>query len=148
MSDFNSKPFKCLWIIHQAGVFSSWPLRGSPYFRLLLVSVVWNTLEADMRFSMYWPRTWFSDFSFRFSSLTPSTLEDRSEHTHKCYTAEWKLNCFYCWSCALNKTRGIHINNHLKQQTLHLVLLLSNNVILTITCYICGIFHYYLLLLS
>lgn len=48
------------------------------YFRLLLVSVVWNTLEADMRFSMYWPRTWFSDFSFRFSSFTASTRADRS----------------------------------------------------------------------
>lgn len=48
------------------------------YFRLPLVSVVWNTLEADMRFSMYWPRTWFSDFSFRFSSFTASTLAERS----------------------------------------------------------------------
>lgn len=48
------------------------------YFRLLLVSVVWNTLEADMRFSMYWPRTWFSDFSFRFSSFTASTRAERS----------------------------------------------------------------------
>lgn len=48
------------------------------YFRLLLVSVVWNTLEADMRFSMYWPRTWFSDLSFRFSSFTASTRAERS----------------------------------------------------------------------
>lgn len=49
-----------------------------PHFRLLLVSVVWKTLEADMRFSMYWPRTWFSDFNFKFSSLTVSTRADRS----------------------------------------------------------------------
>lgn len=56
--------------------FSSFP--GVPHFRLLLVSVVWKTLEADMRFSMYWPRTWFSDFNFRFSSLTASTRADRS----------------------------------------------------------------------
>lgn len=49
-----------------------------PHFRLLLVSVVWKTLEADMRFSMYWPRTWFSDFNFRFSSLTASTRADKS----------------------------------------------------------------------
>lgn len=54
------------------------------YFRLLLESVVWKTLEADMRFSMYWPRTWFSDFSFRFSSLTASTLAERSEDTNFC----------------------------------------------------------------
>lgn len=38
----------------------------------------WNTLLAAIRFSMYWPNTWFSDFSFRFSSLTESTLDDRS----------------------------------------------------------------------
>ena len=49
-----------------------------PYFLLLFVSVVWKTLEADMRFSIYCSRTWFSDFSFRFSSLTASTLADRS----------------------------------------------------------------------
>lgn len=49
-----------------------------PYFRLALVSVAWKTLDADIRFSMYWPRTWFSDFSFRFSSLTASTRADRS----------------------------------------------------------------------
>lgn len=48
------------------------------YFRLLLVSVVWKTLEADMRFSIYCPRTWFSDLSFRFSSLTASTRAERS----------------------------------------------------------------------
>lgn len=61
------------WGSHVAALWSC------PYFRLLLVSVVWKTLEADMRFSMYWPRTWFSDFNFRFSSLTASTLADRSE---------------------------------------------------------------------
>lgn len=54
-----------------------------PHFRLLLVSVVWKTLEADMRFSMYWPRTWFSDFNLRFSSFTASTLADRSAVTTK-----------------------------------------------------------------
>lgn len=48
------------------------------HLRLLLVSVVWKTLDADMRFSMYWPRTWFSDFNFKFSSLTASTRADRS----------------------------------------------------------------------
>lgn len=48
------------------------------YFLLLFVSVVWKTLEADMRFSIYCPRTWFSDFSFRFSSFTASTLAERS----------------------------------------------------------------------
>ncbi|TNN38081.1 hypothetical protein EYF80_051758 [Liparis tanakae] len=31
-----------------------------------------------MRFSMYCPRTWFSDLSFRFSSLTASTRAERS----------------------------------------------------------------------
>lgn len=51
---------------------------GRHHFRLALVSVAWKTLDADMRFSMYWPRTWFSDFNLRFSSLTASTRADRS----------------------------------------------------------------------
>lgn len=46
--------------------------------RFPFASVVWKTLEADIRFSMYWPRTWFSDFNLRFSSFTASTLADRS----------------------------------------------------------------------
>lgn len=53
------------------------------YFRLLLVSVVWNTLEADMRFSMYCPRTWFSDLSLRFSSFTASTRAERSNENRQ-----------------------------------------------------------------
>lgn len=41
----------CVWVYGVEG--EDMALRGSPYFRLLLVSVVWKTLEADMRFSMY-----------------------------------------------------------------------------------------------
>lgn len=43
------------------------------HFFLTLGEVVWNTLEADMRFSIYWPSTWFSDRNFKFSSFTLST---------------------------------------------------------------------------
>lgn len=49
----------------------------------------WNTLLAAMRFSMYWPRTWFSDFSFKFSTFTESTRDDKSvrfDYTHEEYT--------------------------------------------------------------
>lgn len=48
------------------------------YFFFDLGDVDWNTLLAVIRFSMYWPRTWFSDLSLRFSSFTVSTLEDKS----------------------------------------------------------------------
>lgn len=48
------------------------------HFFLAFGDVDWNTLEADMRFSMYWPKTWFSDLSLRFSSLTLSTRCERS----------------------------------------------------------------------
>lgn len=67
----------------EAGGRGGTALPPQPHFRLLLVSVVWKTLEADMRFSMYWPRTWFSDFNLRFSSFTASTLADRSAVTTK-----------------------------------------------------------------
>ena len=43
-----------------------------------LYSSTWNTALACMRFSMYCPRTEFSDLRRRFSSLTPSTREVRS----------------------------------------------------------------------
>lgn len=48
-------------------------------FFLDLGDVDWNTLEADIKFSIYCPKTWFSDFSFKFSSLTLSTLWDKSK---------------------------------------------------------------------
>lgn len=48
------------------------------FFCTLLGVVDWNTEEADIRFSMYWPSTWFSERSFRFSSFTLSTRCDRS----------------------------------------------------------------------
>lgn len=47
------------------------------YFLLLFVPV-WKTQKADMNFSMYCPRMWFSDFSCRFSTLTKSTLTERA----------------------------------------------------------------------
>lgn len=67
---------------------------SATYFRLLFVSVVWKTLEADIRFSMYWPRTWFSDFSFKFSSFTASTRADRSAHNGENYV-KWHHICMY-----------------------------------------------------
>jgi len=45
--------------------------------------VLWKMALASIKFSMYWPNTKFSDFSFRFSSFTVSTRRDRStQHTH------------------------------------------------------------------
>lgn len=54
-------------------------IKKTRYFFLVLGDVLWKTLLAAIRFSMYWPRTWFSDFNLRFSSFTESTLWDRSE---------------------------------------------------------------------
>ena len=45
---------------------------------VILVEVDWNTELAAIRFSIYWPRTWFSDLSFKFSSFTLSTRWERS----------------------------------------------------------------------
>jgi hypothetical protein len=52
--------------------------KSIPYFLLLFVSVISKIPEVELRFSIYCPRTGFSDFSFRFSSLTASTLAERS----------------------------------------------------------------------
>ena len=49
------------------------------YFFFDLGEVDWKTLLAVIKFSIYWPKTWFSDFSLRFSSLTVSTRDDKSE---------------------------------------------------------------------
>lgn len=40
----------------------------------------WKTLLTFMRFSIYPPRIWFSDLSFRFSSLTSVTFLDKSSN--------------------------------------------------------------------
>lgn len=48
------------------------------YFFFVVVFVDWNTDDADIKFSIYWPSTWFSERNFKFSSLTPSTRCDRS----------------------------------------------------------------------
>lgn len=51
------------------------------FFPLFLVDfgeVDWKTFEADIKFSMYWPKTWFSDLSFKFSSFTLSTRRLKS----------------------------------------------------------------------
>ena len=48
------------------------------YFFLGFWVVDWKTLLAVIRFSMYWPSTWFSDFNLRFSSFTLSTFCDKS----------------------------------------------------------------------
>lgn len=52
--------------------------RMDTYFFLFLGDVDWKTLDADIKFSIYCPKTWFSDFSFKFSSFTLSTLTDKS----------------------------------------------------------------------
>ena len=50
----------------------------------------WKTEDAAIKFSMYWPRTWFSDLSLRFSSLTLSTLELRSSRVF-CSSSTWAI---------------------------------------------------------
>lgn len=45
--------------------------------------VDWKTDDADIKFSIYCPRTWFSERSFKFSSLTESTRCDRSEMEYR-----------------------------------------------------------------
>jgi len=49
------------------------------HFFLVLGLVDWNTLDADIKFSIYWLKTWFSLLSLRFSSFTLSTLWDKSK---------------------------------------------------------------------
>ena len=64
---------------------------GTTYFFLFFGDVDWKTLEADIRFSMYWPSTWFSDFNLRFSSFTLSTLTDKSILTEENKYTEIKI---------------------------------------------------------
>lgn len=45
-----------------------------------------------MRFSMYWPKTWFSDRNFRFSSLTLSTRWERSDERNITF-----LSGYFSW---------------------------------------------------
>lgn len=52
--------------------------KGLTHFFLVLGDVDWKTEDADMRFSIYCPSTWFSDRNFRFSSFTLSTRCDKS----------------------------------------------------------------------
>lgn len=49
------------------------------HFFLVVAFVDWNTDDADIKFSIYWPSTWFSERNFKFSSFTPSTRCDKSE---------------------------------------------------------------------
>jgi hypothetical protein len=53
------------------------------HFFLVLGEVDWKTLEADIRFSMYCPKTWFSERNFKFSSFTLSTRCDKSATTNE-----------------------------------------------------------------
>lgn len=55
------------------------------HFFLVFGEVDWNTLDADIRFSMYCPRTWFSERNFKFSSFTLSTRCDKSVITSEHY---------------------------------------------------------------
>lgn len=72
-------------------------LQSTHHLRFPFVSVVWKTLEADMRFSMYWPRTWFSDFNFRFSSFTASTRADRSGRKTDNEIIQYCLGSMWCY---------------------------------------------------
>ena len=105
--------------------------RKNFHFFLALGVADWKTLLAAIRFSMYWPSTWFSDFSFRFSTLTESTRDDRSvenqhareltsnqkmshKHNNKDLTLTWqackfkvhKLHQRYSCNVEVNKPRS------------------------------------------
>lgn len=58
------------------------------HFFLDLGDADWNTLLAAIKFSMYCPSTWFSDFSFRFSTFTESTRDDKSSKETDKFTHE------------------------------------------------------------
>ena len=53
--------------------------------------VDWNTDDAETRFSIYCPNTWFSDFNLRFSSLTLSARNDKSKRNKNVNYKKWKL---------------------------------------------------------
>lgn len=68
---------------------------GRSCFILLTVFCSWCLWSGrhwgQTEFPMCWPRTCFSDFSFKFSSLTVSTLAQRSDGKnvhYKCVTAD------------------------------------------------------------
>lgn len=62
------------------------------HFFLLFELVDWNTDEADIKFSMYWPSTWFSERNLRFSSFTLSTRCDKSIRNMK-NNVLWVARC-------------------------------------------------------
>lgn len=70
-------------------------IKISTHFFLDLGDVHWNTLDADIKFSIYCPRTWFSDFSFKFSSFTLSTLWDKSKGSLKQTVISFHYNHYY-----------------------------------------------------
>ena len=78
------------------------------YFFFDLGDVDWNTLLAVIRFSMYWPRTWFSDFSLRFSSFTVSTLEDKSRKKKNYRLKGYK----YTSTCRGSNSSISHLSNN------------------------------------
>lgn len=69
----------CYWEREERNQLAPSPMLSGDHFFLAVALVDWNTDEADIKFSMYWPNTWFSERSLRFSSLTLSTRCDRSE---------------------------------------------------------------------
>jgi len=66
------------------------------HFFLVLGLVDWNTLDADIKFSMYWLRTWFSLLSLRFSSFTLSTLCDKSRQNIYMHIIQVSIDVFFC----------------------------------------------------
>ena len=75
-----------------------WVIELVLYFFFVLGDVDWKTLEAAIKFSMYWPRTWFSDFSFKFSSLTLSTRCERYVNIKEWITIWKKFMKFMCFT--------------------------------------------------
>ena len=69
----------------------NWLPPGGRCFLLDLGLTAWNTALACIKFSMYWPRTEFSDRNLRFSSFTASTRLVRSSRVF------WSSKTYNSW---------------------------------------------------
>ena len=74
------------------------------HFFLVLGLVDWKTLDADIKFSIYWLSTWFSLLNFRFSSFTLSTLWDKSSNVFWS-SSTWAINLAFS-SCSSGLISG------------------------------------------
>ena len=85
--------FHFLWtyLAVQRITVPNWLPPGGRCFLLDLGLTAWNTALACIKFSMYWPRTEFSDRNLRFSSFTASTRLVRSSRVF------WSSKTYNSW---------------------------------------------------